>query len=157
MKTLRDILIVVAVIFGLFVIWQKVPQRTRIEYLEADTVVRVDTIRDTGLVPVHVYHHRTDTVLLRVPGDTVFVAVEVPIERKVYVTDDYRAEIEGFRASLVSMEVYPRTKVITRPEVRYERTKPRWGIGIQAGYGIPVNGKPAPYIGAGFQYNIVTW
>ena len=148
MKTLRDILIVVAVIFGLFDIWQKAPQRTKIECLEADTVVRVDTIRDTVPKPVYIEIVRYDSIYLHkvgdhrpmpagspCPNDTLEwvpparmhfgPAVEsagaldrdcviLPIERKEYKTAEYSAIIEGFRPSLVSMEVYPRTMVITR-------------------------------------------
>lgn len=157
MKTFRDILIILAVIFALFVVWQKVPRRTAIEYLPADTVIRVDTVRDTLRIPKKIYLARVDTVWLEVPADTIKVQVLVPIERKTYQTDDYKAEIEGFRASLVSMEVYPKTTIITRTEVRKEPTRPKWGIGIQAGCGIPINGRPAPYVGIGVQYNVLTW
>lgn len=88
------------------------------------------------------------------------VAVEVPIERKVYQTDDYRAEIEGFRASLVSMEVFRKTQIVTeRVEIRTPDRR-RWGIGIQAGYGATLRDNrltATPYLGVGLSYNLFTW
>ena len=129
----------------------------KVEQLPPDTVIRVDTIREPPPDPERIYVDRIIRDTLNMPGDTVKVPVEVPIERKTYKTDDYKAEIEGYRASLLSMEVYPKTITITKPEVRYERTKPKFGVGVQVGYGIPINGKPAPYIGVGVQWNIITW
>ena len=95
---------------------------------------------------------RCDTVLT---ADTLLVPVVVPIERRVYVTADYRAEVEGYRPRLVSMELYRQTQVVTEtPAARPQR----WGIGIQAGYGLaPRTGRFEPYIGVGIQYSIWQW
>lgn len=139
-----------------------------------DTVVVRDTIRDTVLVPVRRFITRIDTVLLRVagdaphradslcrtPADTVrcVVPVEIPIERKVYQTPDYRAVVEGFRPELAEMEIFRNTLQITREAVPPKQR--RWGIGVQAGYGIAVrDGKvgTVPYIGIGIQYDILTF
>lgn len=130
------------------------PIETRI-----DTVIVRDTIRDTKLVPVYKYLARTDTVWLQIPGDTVRVEVEVPIERIVYKTEDYKATIEGFRPKLVDMEVYRQTQYITRTETIKVPDRRRWGIGIQTGYGavLQENVVLRPYIGVGVQYNIISW
>jgi hypothetical protein len=90
--------------------------------------------------------------------DTVRVEVKVPVERKVYETENYRAVVEGFRPTLVEMEVYRNIPIITRETtLAPARPKPgRWGVGIQAGYGLTTLG-PAPYIGIGIQYSIITW
>jgi hypothetical protein len=119
-----------------------------------------DTIRDTVLVPKIKYIARIDTVLLRVPGDTIQVEVEVPIERKTYQTEDYKAEIEGFRPSLVSMELYRQTQAITQIRTVAVPDRKRWGVGIQAGYGVGLQGgqvKTFPYIGVGVSYDIIRW
>ena len=125
-----------------------------------DTVVRIDTIRDTVLIPVERQIVRVETDTLRVAGDTVFVAVEVPITKTLYQTDEYRAEIEGFRASLLSMEVYRSTAYVNRTNVIKTPDTRRWGIGIQVGYGATLrDGRivGAPFFGVGMQYNLVKW
>ena len=132
---------------------------------KAETVLR-DTVvvRDTLAVPVptpeRVEVIRRDTCwLVRCDtvrtADTLRVPVVVPIERRIYVTADYRAEVEGYRPRLVSMELYRQTQVVTNTV----SAKPkRWGVGIQAGYGFtPRTGRFEPYIGLGIQYSIWQW
>lgn len=97
---------------------------------------------------------RCATSLLRTAG-SLRMPVVVPIERRVYVTSDYRAVVEGYRPSLVSMELYRQTQVVTERPVARPR---RWGIGLQAGYGLaPRTGRFEPYIGIGVQYSIWQW
>lgn len=125
-----------------------------------DTVLRVDTLRDTLLVPQRVYVTRVDTCWLPRAADTVYVSdtvpVLVPIERKEYATAEYRAVVEGWRPSLVEMEVYPRTQTVTQYRTRETIRKTRWGIGLQIGYGV-CESRMTPYLGLGVQYNIVGW
>lgn len=87
--------------------------------------------------------------------DSLRVPVVVPIERKIYVTADYRAVIEGYKPKLVSMELYRQTQVVTNTV----SAKPkRWGFGVHAGYGfIPTTKRFEPYIGVGVQYSIWQW
>lgn len=123
-----------------------------------DTLVIRDTVRDTVFVPIARHIVRTDTVWMQVARDTVRIEVEVPVERKIYETESYRAVVEGFRPMLVEMEVYRNTTLVTR-ETTFTpaRQKPgRWGVGIQAGYGISTQGL-TPYVGIGVQYSILTW
>jgi hypothetical protein len=125
-----------------------------------DTVIVRDTIREMVPTVSKMEIVRVDTVLVKVAGDTVYVAAEIPIERKTYQTEDYKAEIEGFRASLVSMEIYRRTQFVTKTETLRVPDVRRWGIGLQAGYGLSVQGgfvKVHPYIGVGVQYSIFRW
>lgn len=120
----------------------------------SDTVVRIDTLRDTVCVAKTAYISKIDTCIMEVPGDTVKVPVLVPIERREYKTEDYHALIEGYRPKLLSMEVYPQTKIVTQTQIRTVTKKTRWGIGPHVGYGF--NGKEwAPYVGIGVQYNLV--
>ena len=121
-------------------------------------VVR-DTVRETVLVPKVRYLTRVDTVLLKVPGDAVKVPVLVPISRKVYEGEDYRAVVSGFRASLDTLDIFRKTQTVTNTVVQRVEVpgKPkRWGIGVSAGYALTPQGVK-PYIGAGIQYNWVTW
>lgn len=123
-----------------------------------DTVIVRDTITERIPTPHIVEVVRTDTCwLVRCDtvrtSDTLRVPVAVPVERRVYVTDDYRAVVEGYRPALVSMDIYRETQVIT------QSTAPRrWGVGIQVGYGyMPTVNKTAPYIGIGIQYSLWQW
>ena len=129
------------------------PAGVRIEEYR-DTVIVRDTVRDTVFVPKYVRIVRVDTVWVQVPGDnTVKVPVSLPIERKTYATDNYKAVIEGWRPELIEMEVYPVTKYITSTRTETLTKRPRLGLGIQAGYGTDGR-KLTPYIGIGIQYNL---
>jgi hypothetical protein len=120
-----------------------------------DTIVVRDTLRDTVFVPREVYIVRVDTVFVGTPGDTVLFEAIVPIERKVYAAGDYRAVVEGFRPELVEMELYRQTTFVARETTR-TRAPEKWGVGLQAGYGISQKGAAA-YIGVGIQYRILAW
>ena len=137
-------------------------QYTQLPSVEVRETIRVvhDTIRDSIPVPVdrpvHIIrydsipYYTNDTT---VQNDTVYVPI--PIERKEYRTNDYYAVVEGFKPALTYIETYNKTVYNDRVEIR--KTKPRWGIGVQAGYGVTVNGKFSPYVGIGVQYNILTF
>lgn len=124
-----------------------------------DTVVVRDTVRETVLVPEVRYLTRVDTVLLKVPGDAVKVPVLVPISRKVYEGEDYRAVVSGFRASLDTLDIFRKTQTVTNTVVQRVEVpgKPkRWGIGVSAGYALTPQGMK-PYIGLGVQYDLISW
>ena len=128
---------------------------------------RVDTlvVRDTIVQEMPVYRTITqvrteyvpvcDTIRIR---DTLFMPV--PIERKVYEDSLYRAEVSGYRASLDRIEIYQQERIITQTIPVQVKERKRWGIGIQAGYGVSTpNGKPvlSPYIGIGVSYDLIRW
>lgn len=106
------------------------------EYVER-TVVR------TELVAVH------DTVRLR---DTLFV--EVPVESRHYSDSLYDAWVSGCMASLDSIRVYPVTRYVTTERTVKVPERKRWGIGVQAGYGVGKGGL-TPYIGVGISYDLI--
>lgn len=129
--------------------------------LRVDSVLVRDTIRDTIPKPVVKYVHRIETVAVPIERDTIYetvrdtILIPIPIERKEYKTDTYYAIVEGFRPALVHMETFRETLYITKTETF--KTKPRWGIGLQAGYGYMFGEKTTMYIGIGVQYNLITW
>lgn len=143
---------VVAILIGAAFVWGRYEgKRLPEEWLRVDTVFFRDTIRDTLLLPQKIYLTRIDTVYMRLPNDTVKVPVLVPIERKVYETEDYRTVVSGFRPNLDSMEIFSRTKVITRSVETATAAKRRWirfGIGVGVGYD-PFKGSLHPTIQAG--------
>lgn len=116
-----------------------------------DTLVVRDTVRDSIPKPVLVRFDHWDSIPFPATvrdtfHDTVFV--RIPIERKEYRTDDYRAVVSGYRPNLELVEVFRKTNTVTltpRPK--------RWGIGPTAGFGIPGGW----YVGIGISYDLWQW
>ena len=126
--------------------------------VELDTLVIRDTVRER--YPVYVERTVTDTMLVALT-DTVTVSdtvyVRLPREQKRYVDTNYAAWVSGYRPSLDSIEVYPVTRYVTK-EIILPTPAKRWGIGIQAGYGVGLNGGKVtgvPYIGIGISYDLI--
>lgn len=159
MKNVVIAVIALALIAVAFLLGRRSVKPEIVEIHRTDTVVVRDTVRETVLVPKIRYQTRVDTVLLLVPGDTVKVPVLVPISRKVYEGEDYRAVVSGFRASLDTLDIFRKTQTVTNTVVQRVEVpgKPkRWGIGVSAGYALTPQGMK-PYIGAGVQYNFLSW
>lgn len=128
---------------------------------------RVDTlvVRDTIVQEKPVYRTISQVRTEYVPvcdtiriQDTLFVPV--PIETKVYEDSLYRAEVSGYKASLDRLEIYQQERIITQTIPVQVKERKRWGIGVQAGYGVSTpNGKPvlSPYIGIGVSYDLIRW
>ncbi len=162
MKTIRQITLAFLLLTASFLVgWSLRPKCPTVSILErVDTVFVRDTIRDTVRIPQTRYVVRIDTVRLQVAGDTVYIDAQIPIERKEYQTDDYKAVIEGWRPELIAMEVYRQTWFIDRVQTVSVPDRRRWGLGIQAGYGASIRGGKivgVPYIGIGAQYNLIIW
>lgn len=130
-----------------------------------DTLVIRDTI--THHVPHYVYKHTRDTIRVPVPvpgpepeRDTIYV--NLPRETRVYEDARYRAEVSGYQPSLDRIDIYTHTQVVTKDVTQVVKQKTRWGLGISAGYGVTINTtdqtfRPAPYIGVGIHYNLISW
>ena len=154
MKYLPYIIIIVLILFILF-------RPARVEHVSGevvrDTIItnRIDTIRDT--VPVPVYESVVDSfpfvVPVPVPGDTVRDTLYLPITQKTYKGSLYTAYVSGYRAKLDSIEVYSKTRTVF---VRERVKRKRFGLGVQAGYGIAGN-KLGPYVGIGVSCNLWEW
>ena len=114
-----------------------------------EVVKETDTINEPILEPSYVFD--VEEIELPYPvfvyqkGDTVkeldTIYVPLPIQRKVYETDLYRAVVSGYRPNLDSMTIYHKR------EIMQEKDR-LWGLGITAGYGIGKYGLP-PYVGIG--------
>lgn len=154
---MKNVLIVVSVVVVAFLCGRLTKRCDPVEIVRYDTlpsIVRIDTIRDTLLVPKYVQVERFDTIRDTVDGKPVYLPI--PISSYLFTDDStYRVEMEGYNVKACSIEVYPRTvtqTVIERIEVP---GKPkRWGIGISAGGALTPQGVQ-PYIGVGVQYNIL--
>lgn len=127
--------------------------------VELDTLVIRDTVRER--YPVYVERTVTDTMLVALTdtvrvSDTVYV--RLPREQKRYADTNFTAWVSGFRPSLDSIEVYPVTRYVTKTVTKMDDSRKRWGIGLQAGYGIGLTGGKvtgAPYIGIGISYDLI--
>jgi hypothetical protein len=156
---MKNVVIALALIAVAFLLGRRSVKPEIVEIHTTDTVVVRDTVRETVLVPKVRYLTRVDTVLLKVPGDTVEVPVLVPISRNVYEGEDYRAVVSGFRASLDTLDIFRKTQTVTNTVVQRVEVpgKPkRWGIGVSAGYALTPQGVK-PYIGAGISYSFITF
>lgn len=137
------------------------PVRILEERERIDTIVVRDTF--THYVPQYVHKHTRDTIRVLI-RETIHdtVAVYLPRETKVYEDARYRAEVSGYEPSLDRIDIYTQTEVVTKDATQIIKHKTRWGLGISAGYGVTINTtdqtfRPAPYIGVGIHYNLISW
>lgn len=114
-----------------------------------DTVVIRDTIRDTIPEIRKIFVHHYDTVFLPAASDSTLQRVTVPIQRCEYVTENYRAVVEGFSPRLAQIELYPQTKTIVPQTVKNKNSrKLQIGLGVGVGYD-PFKGSFHPVISIG--------
>ena len=119
-------------------------------------VTKTDTIvREKPVFVASYIHDTVRTYFTTIEKDTVLV--DVPIERKVYAEDSlYHAVVSGWRPSLDTLIVWPKTTTITIRE-QVKTPAPRLSFGITAGPSALVtpNGKVYGGIGAslGLTYN----
>lgn len=132
---------------------QMVEQLVKTDTLRiSDTLVIFDTLRIIQPKPYYVEVVRTDTLIHK---DTL--KIPIPIEQKTYQTDDYKAVIEGYKPSLIRMDLYKKETFI-RDTITIKnsivRTKSaRWAVSIGAGIGYGTKGIE-PYIGINAGYVI---
>lgn len=137
------------------------PVRIVEERRQVDTLIIRDTLTQYLPRPVHI--HTRDTI--RVPVTEIrhdTVAVYLPRETRVYQDERYRAEVSGYQPCLDRIDIFTQTEVVTQSTAQVIKQKTRWGLGISAGYGVAIDTqgqtfKPAPYIGIGLHYNILSW
>lgn len=82
------------------------------------------------------------------------VKLLMPITQKKYESEDYKAWVSGYDASLDSIHVYSRREIITTREPT--KKSKRLGLGMMAGYGVTPNGLQ-PYVGVGVSYKLWEW
>lgn len=151
LKIVLIIIVTVVITMFLYRCGDRGSVKTPVVVTDTTTVVRVDTIHIR--TPIYIRSHVVDTVKVidtLISRDTLYI----PITQRVYQDSSYTAYVSGYLPSLDSIEVYNRTvyrdiTTITSPKPRPKR----WGLGVQAGYGIGTNGLQ-PYIGVGLSYNV---
>lgn len=139
-------------------------RRTRTSTPQTVTKIVRDTltVRDTITVSTPVYLTRrevrrdtvavTDTLRVR---DTLVVVL--PREQVEWRDSLVAVWASGIRPAVDSVRHYTRTEIVTQTVTGPgPRKVSRWGLGVQAGYGVSDKGL-TPYVGVGLSYNILAW
>lgn len=156
---MKNVMIFSAVILGAFLLGRATKPVQTVNVMYHDTlppIVRIDTVRDTLLVPKYVHVEHFDTIRDTVDGNPIYLPV--PINSYLFTDDStYRIDMEGYNVKARSIEFYPRTVTQTIIEqIEVPRKPKRWGIGVSAGGALTPHGVQ-PYIGVGVQYNLILW
>ena len=121
-----------------------------------DTVIQIDTVRDTVPHTVIVRFDYWDTLyipLLIDSGIVDSVPFAIPIEKKEYRTENYHAVISGYKPELELIEVFQKTHTITvTPKSK------RWVLstGVSMGYN-PFTRRFEPTIGVNVGIRLWEW
>ena len=102
--------------------------------VQNDTIVYRDTIRETYPIEISKEVVRREYVIVRDTlriKDTLYLSL--PMERRVYGSDDFYAEVTGYKPSLDYIEVFPKTKVITKT-IQPVTNRNALSIGAELGY-----------------------
>lgn len=112
-------------------------------HTNSDTAKIVSNSPGGGNVPRETI--KDDTPVLQPSGD-----LDIPITRKTYTGADFKAVVSGWRPSLDSMTVYPKTTTITTEKIVYKPSRFAITAGVTYGYDgqrwRPVVGLTAGYV-----------
>lgn len=108
-------------------------------------------VADQPSKPIASYEAAVDSAVCQSPKDSAEVVI--PITQKIYEDSTFRAYVSGFHPALDSIQIFQRKETIY---IRSPTKNKRWGIGIQAGFGLTPH-RVQPYIGIGISYNIITF
>ena len=118
-----------------------------------DTLVLTDTIIKMQPKPYKVTI--IDTIYL--PQQPQQPQIDTLIRQEVIYKDStYTAVVGGIEPYLKSIEIYPKTIYVNNNTTTTIKVRSRFGLGVQAGYGLSRNGLQ-PYVGVGVQYNLIQW
>lgn len=107
--------------------------------------------------PDSLTHEPTVTDTAKLPsGKTDSIEVEIPITKKMYETDKYRAYVSGFNPQLDSLILFSQRDVLTITGNYPKPKRKRFGISFQVGYGVTLRGTPqfTPCLSVGLSYNL---
>ncbi len=148
------ILLAIIVLLGVF-ISVKIKPKTIIKR-DTIVVVKFDTIRIPK--PIYVTEKVLDTIFAPI-NDTIRVNdtlyIQLPKTQKYYSKDSlYQAWVSGYKPSLDSINIFQ--KVIEKTIINTITNKRRFGVGINAGYGIVFSEQVQlrPYLGVGVYYRL---
>ena len=121
-----------------------------------DTLVLTDTIIKFQPKPYKVTI--IDTIYLpHQPQQPQQPQIDTLIRQEItYKDSTYMAVVGGIEPYLKSIEIYPKTIYVNNNTTTTIKVRSRFGLGVQAGYGLSRNGLQ-PYVGVGVQYNFFQW
>lgn len=142
-------------------------QRYALNRLVLSQDPKVDTlfIRDTIMSndPVYITKTKIDSIPYPVPvRDTLWKTDTVWLQKEQVMWQDSLSRVyaNGVCVEIDSVLHFVSTKIITKERDVIVKVKPKWSIGVHAGYGAYAkNGQisAAPYVGVGVSYNILSW
>lgn len=174
-KVMTILCVILLILVGIL-IGQKYRQKMPVEQPE----IKVDSlfIRDTNSftepqkesspdilikeIPIPVYVADSSVIdsllnecarLERVSDSLQLVLLRV---QRHYSDSTFDAWVSGIDPRLDSIKTYQTNMVITEEIPVIQVKKTRWGLGVNAGYGVGQGGL-TPYIGIGVSYNILSW
>ena len=165
----KKILIAGAVIVAALALSFMAGQRHAQKRLILPQKERVDTlvIYETKLVekPVFVEKKVVEKVPVPVPvSDTMMVhdTIYVYMDREQVHWQDSLSDVyaSGYDVQVDSVRHNIQTQVITKEREVIVKVKPKWSVGVHAGYGAFANNgqiTASPYIGVGVSYNLFSW
>ena len=165
----KKILIAGAVIVAALALSFMAGQRNAQKRLILPQKERVDTlvIYETKLVekPVFVEKKVVEKVPVPVPvSDTMMVhdTIYVYMDREQVHWQDSLSDVyaSGYDVQVDSVRHNIQTQVITKERDVIVKVKPKWSVGVHAGYGAFANNgqiSASPYIGVGLTYNLFSW
>lgn len=119
-----------------------------------DTITIEKPVVEERVLLQEVFLPVTDTIMMR---DTIYVA----LQREQVIWKDSLSVVyaSGVMPEVDSVKHLITERIVTEKEVVEVRTRTRWGVGIQAGYGIGLSGdvRMTPYVGIGVTYNLLSW
>lgn len=113
------------------------------ELVRVGTIAQLKRIISSLEAAASAAKEQQDTALVQnPPADSVEVELPLPIERKVYEAEEYRAVVSGIFPKLESLDIYRKTGYITNTVTETDpiRHKARVGLGVTAGPGVYWNG-----------------
>lgn len=163
----KKILIAGAVIVAALALSFMAGQRHAQKRLILPQKERVDTlfIRDTIMSndPDFITKTKIDSIPYPVPvRDTLWKTDTIWLQREQVMWQDSLSRIyaSGVSVEIDSVLHFISTQVITKERDVIVKVKPKWSVGVQAGYGaFAKNGQitASPYIGVGVTYNLFSW
>lgn len=142
---------------GAFFLGRYTVKKEYITIEHRDTTYITRTIHDTLRLVEWRDRIRIDTCYLAAVQDSAKSAtsadsalVQIPIEQKIYETENYKAVIKGFRTALVSMDIYQKEKIVT---IEKQIAPKKWSFGVTIGatagfFYTPAGFQPGAGVGA---------
>ena len=129
------------------------PQQERVDTLFIfDTIVSEKPVFKEKIITERILVPVRDTIRVR---DTLYLYAERhQIHWKDSLSDVYAS---GIQVDIDSVIHYLPTQVVSKEREVLVKARPKWSVGLSAGYGVNADGRMSPYVGVGLTYNLFSW